>query len=54
MNLTMIRSGEEVFVNAECIKGYAFKMAVAGEKSTHLGVYSAADGSPFMLLRCAR
>ena len=54
MNLTMIRCGEDAFVNAECIKGYSFKMAVAGEKSAHFGFDLAANGSPFMLLRCAR
>ncbi len=53
MNLTMLRSGEEVFVNAECIKGYTFKMAVAGEKSALFRDNLAANGSPFMPTRCA-
>ena len=48
MNLSMIRSGNEVFVNAECIMGYAFKSAVAGDKSILFSKTAmAANGSSF-------
>jgi hypothetical protein len=40
MNLSMIRSGNSVFINAEYIKGYAFKLAVAGQESAHLSEYA--------------
>ncbi len=54
MNLTTRRSGQEVFLNVECIKGYAFKLANAGEKSAHFCLHLAANGSPFMLWRDVR
>ena len=30
MNLTVFKTGGEVFTNCECIKGYAFKLAIMG------------------------
>jgi hypothetical protein len=48
MNISMIRSGDAVFVNTEYIKGYAFKSAIAGDKSIHLSIYAmTATGSSF-------
>jgi hypothetical protein len=36
MNLTLIRSGNQVFSNVEYIKGYAFKTAMVRGKSALL------------------
>jgi len=30
MNLTVFKTGGSVYTNCECIKGYAFKLAIAG------------------------
>jgi hypothetical protein len=46
MNITMFRSGNQTFVNAECIKGYSFNSAVAGVESAHFHAM-AATGSSF-------
>lgn len=42
MNITVFTSGNDVFTNCECIKGYAFKMAAPRGKSAHFAFNSAA------------
>lgn len=50
MNLITFRSGGKTYVNAECIKGYAFKPAIAREESAHFyNIAMTATGSSFAL-----
>lgn len=35
LNLTVFRSGNQVYTNCECIKGFAFKMAGTRDRSVH-------------------
>ena len=44
MNITVFTSSDDVFVNCECIKGYAFKNAAIGEKCALLPVMTAVFG----------
>ena len=36
MNITVFATGDNVFKNCECIKGYTFKMVASRGKSAHL------------------
>ena len=51
MNLTVFSCNGTVFVNCECIKGYAFKMVAPRGKSAHLEAFRAPRTAYFTALQ---